>query len=371
MTLPVSGFYSNVMNSYFGYMTPTDQEDLWQLFKQNYNLGATTISDTDPLIQAEFVHFVQGIYQKNNDMQSEVLLSPNEVQKRQILFDTFDIVLKMLNTVQTTIGVQGTNLIFYGNWQEEYTKMLTKVPLYIDSPDNRATINTTDASRFTLGFNNISVQEVAEYVASTGNQASFELFSNGYSSSTGDTSVYVNFRPDSFDIKLVARNEPTVLYDSGFITTSITPGATVTETANNLSQAFLQKLGANLDSTFPPYSQIPSGLTVTNFISTDPLVGGPASGVQTSGVPWKLAAVTVTDDATRDANNAITQTRGEVNARNQQLIENIRSKRQVLLDQSKIVQSNLSDSKEALSQLSDLLTSMLETLKTLSGAIAK
>lgn len=336
MTLPTSGFYSHAMSSYFGYMDPTEQQKLWDLFLQNYALN-TNPSDTDPTAQAEFIHFAQGTVNRMMEMQSQVTLPPSEIEKRKILFETFDSILLMLNVVQQTIGVQSKQIIFLGNWQNEYTAMMTRVPIYVPSP-TEGWKPSSDADSFTLGFNDISIKEVSEYVISSGEKISL---------TNGD--VTFEFIPDDNqgNVEVIYTNRATSSTD---VITETPTSDTFDSRVSALNQAFLNTYNAHLSDI---------NTSVTNY-------GSPS-------LPWRFVAITVpaNDDTARKENNTITQNRGEANTRNQVIIENIRSRRQTIRDFSGTIQSNLQASRDKMTQISDLLTSLLESFKSITLDIAK
>ncbi len=332
MTMPVSGFYNTVMGSYFGDLSQNEQQKLWDLFLQNNNL-TTAPSSSDPAMQAQFVHFAIGMYARANEVQSQVALPPTEVAKRKILSDTIDIVLQMLNVVQQTVGEQAQLLLFVGKWQQEYTKMISRVPIYLPSPANTWKPDATDASRFTLGFNNISIKEVSEYVVST--NSTIQL-SNGLMTFTLSTN--------------------SCTFSSGLITQTTTN----TPTSDTFDAKVAATSKAFLDIYNDPSLQPAITANSNSFFGTPRL-------------PWRFVAINVpagNEDA-RKQNDAITSNRGEANARLQGVIENIRSKKQILQDLSGSYQTTVTESREKISQLSDLLTSLLEALKEVMQAIAK
>lgn len=387
MSLPTSGFYSNIISSYFGYLTPTDQQDLWNQFLKKNGL-TTNPSDTDPNAQLEFVDFMQSHY---SNVQIDLQLSPAEVEKRRIMFDAFSIVLHMLTVLQNTVTTQSNNLVFLGKWQEEYTKMMTKVPIYVGTPSQTVKVDLTNPSKFTLGYNDISIQDVADYVATTGQTAQLELFSSFTAPGSADnTSVYATITPTNITFELIAR-APAVppifaggaFYSSGPITFPVTAGGTTSsEIAASIAKTFTNSFSIDLYSLgAPPYTPVVSGspiapLTISQFMNTNPLLGSTMTPAAIQGVPWRLATPNTGDFSSltqdeKDANSNVAKTRAEINTRNQQYIENLRSRRDTIRDQASVVENNVSTTKEAISQQAALLNSIIESLKGIIAAIYK
>ncbi|MBS0637823.1 MAG: hypothetical protein JSS12_09950, partial [Verrucomicrobia bacterium] len=81
------------------------------------------------------------------------------------------------------------------------------------------------------------------------------------------------------------------------------------------------------------------------------------------------SSTTQPTDPLRNLSDSNAKTRGEINSRDQQYIENVRSKRQVVQDQQSALQSNLDQSRQTLSQQTDLANSIIDSLKGLIAAI--
>jgi len=334
MALPTSGFYNTVMQSYFGDLGASYQQQLWAAFLNN--TGQTAPSETDPVTKAAFVKFASGVLARVDESIALIQLPPDEVAKRKILFDAFDAVLKMLGIVQDTIGAQAQLLIFYGNYQQEYTKMLTRVPLYTTSDPTTWQPNATDASKFTFGYNKISVQDISDYVASTG-------------STVNITNGNLSFSINSGSVTLSANGSP--VYNRTIAPASDSTQDKSTATAN----AFLDTYNNNLS-------------TINNSIAYSGNFALPPRFVQVP-VPAPAGSNTTAQDAANASNDTISRNMGEVNARNQTFIDNITAQRQVIRDQASVVQSTLSESQQKISQISDLLTSFLSTFATLVRSI--
>lgn len=338
MTLPSPGFYNTTLQSFFGSMSTSQQEEVWQSFLQNY--GITNPSESDATVKAEFVKYSMQMLDRIEYTTSQVIVSPDEVAKRQILFLAFDIVLTLLNHIQNTLGEQSRELIFLGTYQQQYTRMLTRVPLYTPNPIADWQPSTSSASNFTLGFNNISIEEVSQYVVATNSTVTL---TNG-------------------DINFVISPDHVVLSNgSGTIDTS-----TVSPTENSFDAqvtatgtAFLNVYNNNLSTINASSLAHGSPNIPSRFIALD-LPTPPAAGQDTEDY-----------DNALQANNQISQERGETNVRNQSMISNITANRRTLENKANTVQSNLSSTRDSITQMSDLLTSLLDTINQLGRKITQ
>ncbi len=336
MTIPASGFYSTVMGSYFGYLDAQQKQDLWAQFLQKNGL-TTNPSDTDPAAQAAFISYIQTNYTDNNVLG----LSPEEVDKRRIMFDAFSIVLRMMTMLQNTVTEQSRTVLFLAKWQEQYTKLMGHVPTYVALPTNAPTIDTINPSRYTFGYNDISLQDIADYVAYTGN--SFNLSGRiSAGTTTAPTIPVVEF----------SRTAVTIYSIFGITlgTFAVDPASTPEQLATNIANAFYtlyQNFGGALQNVFIPWRL---------------------------QQPWPLDMTGLSDSVKKDRtelNSNVAKSRAEINTRNQTFLENARSQRQILRDQSKVVDDNLSQTREALNQQANLLNSIAESLRGLISAICK
>lgn len=161
---PTTGPLGDTMQSYFGGLSLQQQQAVWVQFLVN-NHYTPPPPNTLAVLQdfQTYANAVFGAMQRNQ-------ASQDEIKKRTIMSNTFDVLLQMLLSLQDSIGVQSRNLIFYGTWQQEYTSMLTRVPTYVGQPDDTvhvpATVDAdTDYTTFTFGYNKISVDDIARWWA--------------------------------------------------------------------------------------------------------------------------------------------------------------------------------------------------------------
>lgn len=175
---PVSGTYGSILQAYFGQIGAKDKQNLWNSFLKEEGLSA---NPTDSSKAGDFLVFVQ----ENASTQSTTL-SPGEIAKRQIMVNTFKSVLAMLSTLQNTVAVQAKSLLFLSKLQQQYTQMLSQVPVYTPEP-TKTWVVSTDPDKFTFGYNNISVSDISTYLANsqvTSGSSTFQLQTNSVTNQT-------------------------------------------------------------------------------------------------------------------------------------------------------------------------------------------
>ena len=215
-----------------------------------------------------------------------------------------------------------------------------RVPTYVALPTNAPTIDTTNPSRYTFGYNDISLQDIADYVAYTGN--SFRL-SGRISTGTTIAPMLPFVDISGTEVTLIGLLGPSA-------SVPVAPASTPEQLATNIANAFYT-LYQNYSAAF-----------VNVFI--------PWRFQQ----PWPLDMTGLSDSVKKDRtelNSNVAKSRAEINTRNQTYLENARSQRQILRDQSKVVDDNLSQTREALNQQANLLNSIAESLRGLISAICK
>jgi len=337
-------------------------------------------------LEAQFLQFIQGSL---IDLQTQDLMlqSPDEIKKRLIMFETFETLLQMLLTLQNTIGVVGRNLIFYGKWQEQYTNMLTRVPIYtggtssLPKPqDLTGDIASIDFSRFTFGYNDISVEDIGNWYVQRSGENDGQFFAiQSPNTVTGDGAggeeetfpvVQILFRPKT-DIQAGSFTiEERDVQSGDLVVTRVHQEVIEDATLESFKENFV---------TFWQNATVQSILTDNEEASddewndlnygtagTDPDV----TEYSSSEIPWlHTFSVEGAGGDDKDRNDFESKARGEINAKLQQYIENIRSRRQLVQNAAKQIESTLSQSKESISAQANLLTSILDALKSLIGSI--
>ena len=153
MTLP-TGAFGNVLTAFAGTMSAADQASLWSGFKALNGL-AVNPDDTDLTALTKFVSYVEG-----QTAGTLTQLSPEEIKKRLVLSGTFKALIALMMQFGQNLQV-GSNLVqFYQQWQAQYTDQMALTPLYAPNPVNTPTINLTDLTKYTLGYDNLSFQDI-------------------------------------------------------------------------------------------------------------------------------------------------------------------------------------------------------------------
>lgn len=410
---------------------------------------ATFAANFQANLQQNFVLYIQRTLFDLQTQQAN-LSSADEIKQRTIMFETFEILLKMLISLQDTVGVVGKNLIFFGKWQEQYTNMLTRVPIYTGGTASNIEVSGTDPLNISFGYNNINIDDIANWYASkvaTGESSTFYITSQLTNQIQFDgreletrTALKIEANPSAsrgLKISLVQQiitvsGQKTRVYDQdgndielgtfmvrlpspptpnggtgdftsdadvfkatfkSFYNDLVAAGEIrlngVTDPHTNFYTGTLYKLDSNGDlvpAVFDgnafilgklknlPIFKITSepGSTVSNwqtFQSRDDFseIIPDSDPVGSLNVPWEHTF----NDSTADKDRADqdSKARGEINARNQQYIENIRSRRQIVQDNAKQIESALSQAKESISEMANLLTSIMDSLKGLISSI--
>lgn len=465
--------------------TPDEQLADWEQFLTTQGFTAAPAQSIDA--EKQFVTYLQNRFV---NAQHTGTFSPLEIQKRQIMFLVFELAQKMLKILEDTVAVQANNLIFLGKWQQQYTTMMTSVPIYTSTPTNVWEPNTTDATKFTLGYSNITVDDISQYLASkalpttvgiTATTFNLTAYTNDPTGQNAaglagnlnfDTpmSDYIHFNPASVTVNgtttygTITAINTTVANDStlqGILTyyANGVPGTdhvnllysnlhqaqtrytadtgtsnpTLAALLNTISSASLNSSGIqditlnnNPTSGLATYiyggttasalAKLSSAVTTAlgggdtvnvGILATDSATvqqqkwdtaflslynntsGNPAmSLIKTGGtlptdniaagavIPWQqnLLNPYPSNDADPNAvqpNSTASTNRAQENAKLQQNVENIRAQRDIVGNSMQTMQTNITQTQQALSKQSDLLTSIIQTLQTIASSIAR
>ncbi len=165
-TIPNSSSYEDILDGYFGDAygdqqagLVTQKDVLWTSFLLQNKLDPNDplVVAQDPTILAKFVQFTQKTY---DSMQTNAL-SPDEVARRDLMFSVHDLIVLMLETLQKSVGVLGDNVVFLGKYQREYANMMGRAAeaFYIGASRSLPSPNTGDLTKWTLGYEDITMQE--------------------------------------------------------------------------------------------------------------------------------------------------------------------------------------------------------------------
>lgn len=425
LTPPTSGFYGNAFASYFAGQSPLMQQQLWVQFLVNNNFTITAPPE-DPTLEAAFINFASRILTNINNQDVQ---SPLEVKKRLIMTLAFESLLKMLTTLQNTIGVQSQNLIFYGNMQQVMTKQMASVPTYIGQPDNSVKVPSsvtpsvngvqqTDWTNFKFGYNNISVANIAEWWASnslkppsTGTipfvmtsqatvpNSTTPLFTLSFTPQVGNTSPgsitwnSIDFGSGSVSIPIQSDisafplggaqsqlQQAITQYSSAFedafanawnngLYATLNTNTGVVNSGNSTQFGTLNQL--NLQAI--------NAVTPNNSTGISPRSSNDTSNSSSLELPWQYGYVVPSGQYASASNGSVTiagklsdneaKSRSDINSRLQNFIENIRGRRQLIQNKSQQLQTDLDTSRQGISDESDILDNVLTTVNDLIKAI--
>ena len=411
---PTTGFYANAFASYFTGLSSLEQKKIWVQFLVNNKFTNSPPPD-DAATRELFINFASTVI---NDIHNQNVHSPEEVKKRYIMSATLESLTKMLGSLQDTIGVESRNLIFYGTWQQEYTKMMARVPTYVGEPDSTVKAppvvdNSTDFTRFTFGYDKISVEDIANWWASNslaGNNQPFvvnsvaknslgePLFTLTYTPQVGATAGSIawmyDFAPAS--ISNPVTGSATIPFQPPVSTFTANPAQSQRDQAQEgyataFKQAFVHAWNDGPISLQTALSTVnPANASAINAVTTaaNPAAQQPRSKL-VPGLPNTPANTALellqgfgyvaAPNVYNDPNGNITtlgrlsdlnaKERGEKNAQLQQALDNIRSRRKVVQNLAQALQANLDQSRTTVTNQSDLLNSILQTLRDLIRAI--
>lgn len=371
MTIPTSGIYAAMLNSYLS--TANDRQKVWSEFLTEHGL-TTTPSEADVGTLQKFNEFVSNAY--NSLAAGENVQTAQEMTRRRIMFDAFSIVLKMIDAIQDSVRTLSKSLTFYGKWQQEYTRLMTNIPLY--SPDNQSKFvyNATDVGKSRLGYGDFDLKTAIEYGVKAVLQsasAAPEIYigtNPNDGSNTSNTDPSGRFRmlrittspnvqnPTVRDVVVsVLDHSPGTILPPGKLT--FLSGLGLADPLNGreseadiprITDLIIQRI-----QTFPPFRDYIAEMNARPSVMQWRGLVPPPSGSTAQQI--------------LDQNSLNQRLRGEYNAKLQVYLENARAQRTIVRDWQKPIESALSQAREAVTQMINLLTSITETMKGLLSAI--
>ncbi len=155
--------------------------------------------------------YLQFLAQKTMDIrisEESNALSPEEISQRHLVYSVYDILLTLLNTVTTNEIATSAVLNFLSQKEKTYTDMMAKTTMYIgtgtiytqgdsrkvspsypastaDATQTQIHSSATDATQFTLGYMNISVDDISQYLTDqvfrqNQSTSSFDIYSDAW-----------------------------------------------------------------------------------------------------------------------------------------------------------------------------------------------
>ncbi len=348
----------NNFNTNFFNVTTTDQaNELKQKFFQATGYTSADLSTTDAVKQkeilAKYAQFLAGQLNSLYQIESIIELSPEEIKRRNIMFETFSIVLKMLNALQLCTRALSNTQVFYTKWQKQYTSMMTSIPLYTQSASGSIRFNANDIGKSTFGYGNIRLEDIVKYLT----QKPFKTDPEWREFAAGSLKVILVTVPVSNQVELAIQTAGgQTLFSTALTNWNFSLGADdPTNGITKLLYLLQNDYHSRRDTSW------------YEFISYDELrarLEG-RSTTSISGITWS----SITSPGSADEDKARMQLRGEANGKLQLMIENARSLKQQVQDTGKPIENLINQTQEAIQNQSQLLSALTESMKGLIAAI--
>ena len=168
--LPLSSeynFYRNYLSAFYGNYHEVERQDLWTAFLKSQ--GYHELPPDSESLRAAFRQFLNGLRDREVSFEATTGLAPAEITARFFLSEIIQGLRNMLSASEELVRVQATALMFHGLYQQEYTKMMTRVPSLTGGDPGTidvggaTTVADLDLNRFTFGYYDISLQEVLRW----------------------------------------------------------------------------------------------------------------------------------------------------------------------------------------------------------------
>ncbi len=399
MSIPPNSPYSTILDGYFGYLSQTDKNSIWNTFKTQFGLTQDP-SNTDTQAITEFSSLVQMTY----DMSQRFQLSPIEMANRDILFKIYDLLIKFMKTINDNVQVLSQNINFLSQYAAQYTKLISRIPIYIGNQSDQPVVNLQDLSKFTLGYDNISIQDILTYNLMTNNSfllGGGEGILNGtdytwngnltkltFTPNSDSFTVAFNYGAHQIDLPIVPGTLfPTVRVLVPPVSLSVTlpypPNATDEQKMEVAQKAFVDLYNSDLSLplTGPPFLQPRSlDLSLHTLYETVPnsqqqigsdSVGSPyITGINPPEILWRFNYTYIGSDEKYQArSDADADRRAQANQVEQQYIQNAASNRQILNDRKKQEQDDLQADIDNNKAANDIMQSLIHQLRDVVDAI--
>lgn len=423
--IPPGTLFDSIFQAYLA-----DQQDistdLWKKFLLANNLDPNDarITAQDETLLASFVRFVQSTYE-----QTSTSLSLNEMTRRHLLFSIYDLIVLMLQALQENVSVLGNNVVFLGKYQQAYAGIAGRLSefFYIGGADSRPVPDSTDLSKWTLGYGDVNMQDFLKAVivgkstndtgspplpysplvlqsvaakppAESGNDALKSMgrgiFNDpfypqdwlaqifGNQTILGQLTNQLEFKADdnsiSFQYSYVKINPPP---EDDFDPPQY-ERITIPSVGNYTSFTFtdptesIDKKLEEASGFFQTFinQQIPgAGLTIYQTMNSTPETLGDTSFVRYLTIPWSQSynmVYTPTGDSGDHARQSTAAGyRSDKNSLLQQYVQNIQTHKQIFSKQSDAEQNTMQQAQTGIGQGGEILASAIRQLSTILTAI--
>ncbi len=365
-TIDIPSYLEPFTKTFYGLTDSTSEENkkrdgLYQEFLITNQLKDSDVSQATPeqqaLYLAQFAQFLEQQLENIYQSESVIALSPEEMAKRNILFEAFATVLKMMNALQDTVRKISQSLVFYTKWQNQYTDMMTKIPLYVQGASAKVSYNAVNFGKTGLGYGNVQIEDMIDYL----------LYSRKEQIANNQSGVMTQYFGKEICFQLY--------YGPGIVKFLILKPGTFPEGGGPLSEPTAVFSGSNIAVPSRPEDLLSISSVIAEDMkraianSSGALANTMRNGIQNGtllGMGWHQITEDADDD---DKNKARSGNRGEINGKLQLCIENARSLRQQVQDRLQPIQDILSQTREAIQSQSNLLSSITDSLKGLIAAI--
>lgn len=153
----IDPIFREFSQKYYGTTDAAAQNVLWGEFLQK---GLVPVGATDAQKQAAYMQFLAAKVEDAFVAEAANMISPSEEGARRIMFEAFNLVLKMLRALQTCMAAQSKLSTFYAEWQDRYTRMMAHTPIYGPESDPLIHAKEEDFGQTSLGYGNIVVRDI-------------------------------------------------------------------------------------------------------------------------------------------------------------------------------------------------------------------
>jgi hypothetical protein len=133
-------------------------------FRAYLGLSSSQSIANDSATRTAFLSFMKEALALVQKSEAVNALSPQEEQIRNIFFSTYAIIVKMLSVLQKATQVESKSQQVYADWMSNLTAQISATPLYGPKDENMIIANSADFGRTTLGYGNITVRDVLNYL---------------------------------------------------------------------------------------------------------------------------------------------------------------------------------------------------------------
>lgn len=255
-------------------------------------------------------------------------LSADERRRRNVMLLVFELLRKILERLQETVQVQANTLAFLAKYQAEYTTLMGRVPLYQANPPRL--VGSASLWQDVLDSGNLNSFAYAQIKSGIG------ALGEGTWEDKGFAGITLK------EIRSAGIKMPTMF---GYTEAQIAAASALAD----------QGLGTRLPSG---RQSIPSDHVFYSL-----------RGKEVPGVWWLVEQPYDGSGKYGGSPKSDMDHRTDLNQVRQQWIEQLRSRRDIVKDNAKQAQTNMSQTQEAITQQSDLMTAMIQQLSGIIQSI--